>query len=65
MSLLGGMASLKAGSEVSYAQATPIVAHSLLLLSADQDTELLVPAPVPCLPAHCHVSHHADNGLKL
>ena len=50
--------------EVSYAQAMPSMAYSLLLLPADQDVELLAP-PAPCLPAYCHASHHHDNELNL
>jgi hypothetical protein len=46
--------------EVSYAQATPSVADSLLLLPADQDVELSVPFPAPCLSAH-----YGNNGLNL
>ena len=48
------------GFEVSDAQATPSVAHSLLLLEVDQDVELSVPFLAPCLPACCHVSHHNE-----
>ena len=62
MALLGGMAlleevcdSMEAGFEVLYAQAIPSLAHSLLLLPADQDVELSAPSPAPCLPACCHV----------
>ena len=56
MALLGGVALLEAvytvgvGFEVSYAQATPSVAHSPLLLLVEQDVQLLGP-PIPCLPA--------------
>jgi hypothetical protein len=53
-----------AGFEVSYAQAMPSVAHSLLL-PADQDVEISAPSPAPCLPPCCHASHHDDNGLNL
>ena len=42
-----------------------LVAHSLPLLSVDQDVELLAPSLIPCLPAHCHVSHHDNNELNL
>jgi hypothetical protein len=35
-----------------------------LLLPVDQDVELLAP-PTPCLPAHCHASHHDNSGLNL
>lgn len=56
-SLVGiGMALLKcvnveAGFEVSSAQATPSVVQNILLLPADQDVELPVPSPAPCLGA--------------
>ena len=53
------------GFKVSYAQAMPSVAHSALLLPADQDVELLDPCPAPCLPACCHISHFADSKLSL
>ena len=43
------------GFKVSYAQPIPSVAHSLLLLPADQDVELSA-SPVPYLPACCHAS---------
>ena len=49
--------------EVSYAQAMPSVAHSLLLLPVDQDVELSAPFPALCLLGSCHVFHHDDNGL--
>lgn len=49
---------------VSYVQATPHVAHRLLLLSADQDLELSTP-PTPCLPVHCQSPCYDDNGLSL
>jgi hypothetical protein len=42
------------GFEVSYAQAVPRVAHSLSLLSLDQEAELLASSPAPCLTALCH-----------
>jgi hypothetical protein len=51
--------------EVSYAQAMPSVAHSLLLLSVDQDVKLSAPSLAPSLPGYCHASHHDDNGLNL
>ena len=35
------------------------------LLPANPDEELLVPSPLPCLPAHCHASCNGDNGLNL
>jgi hypothetical protein len=59
-----GRVTVGAGFEVSYAQAMPNVAHSLLLLPADQDVELWAPS-APRLPGHCHSSHHDDNGLNL
>jgi hypothetical protein len=34
-----------------YAQAMASVAHSFLLLPADQDVEFLASLPAPCLPA--------------
>jgi hypothetical protein len=30
-----------------------------------QDVELSGPSPAPCMPAHCHFSHHNDNGLGI
>ena len=52
---VGGSVSLwGVGFEVLCAEAIPSVEHSLLLLTADQDVELLAP-PAPCLPAHCHI----------
>jgi hypothetical protein len=63
--LVGGSLSLvEAGFEISYAQATPSVAHTLLLLPGDQEVEFSA-LPAPCLPAHCHASCHDDNGLNL
>jgi hypothetical protein len=50
---------MEAGFEVPYAQATSSVAHSLLLLPADQDIELLAS------PAHCQAFHHDENRLNL
>ena len=41
------------------------VVHILLLLPLDLDVEFSAPSSVPCLPGHCHVSHHDDNGLNL
>ena len=58
--LLEDVGHLGAGSELSYAQAMPIVTHSLLL-PANQNIELLA----PCLTVCCHASHHDDNGLNL
>jgi hypothetical protein len=59
VALLGGVALLEevrhwGGFEVSYSQAVPSVAHSLLLLPVDWDVELSAP-PAPCLPGCCHV----------
>jgi hypothetical protein len=56
---------VEASFELSYAQATPSVAHSLLMLPVDQDVELLAPSPEPCLPGCCHASCHDDNGQNL
>ena len=53
-----------AGFEVSYAQAIPSVAHSLPLMSEDQDVELCAP-PAPCPPSHCHASYYDYNQLNL
>jgi hypothetical protein len=58
--LVGGV-SVGAGFDVSYAQATPSVAHSLLIpeeLSAQS-------VCLSCLPGCCHASYHDDNGLNL
>lgn len=38
-----------AGFEVSYAQGTPNMAHSFLLLSVDRDVELSDISPASCL----------------
>jgi hypothetical protein len=54
-----------AGFEVCSAQALLSVAHSLLLLPADQDVEPLVPSLASGLPEHCQASHPDDNGLNL
>ena len=35
------------------------------LLPLNQDVELSVHSPVPCLPGHCHASCYDDNGLNL
>ena len=51
--------------EVSYAQATPNRAHTVLLLPVAQVVELSAPSLAPCLPARRHASHHGDNGLNL
>ena len=56
---------VEAGFEVSYAQATPSVEHSLLLLLVDQDVDLSDSSPAPCLPSCCHACCQADNGLIL
>jgi hypothetical protein len=39
VALLGDVALWRADFEVSYAQATPLVTHSLLLLPVDHDAE--------------------------
>jgi hypothetical protein len=49
--------------EVSYAQAMPRVAHSLLL-PASLDVQFSASSPVSCLPACCHASFHDNNGLN-
>lgn len=38
---------------------------SLSLLPADEDIELSVPFPAPCLPTCCHAPSCDDNGLNL
>lgn len=48
-----------------YSQVMPSVVHRLLLLPVDQDVELFVPSPAPCLSACCHVFHHDNNELKF
>jgi len=53
-----------AGFEASYAQATPSVTYSLLLL-AYHDVELSAPSLASCLLAFCHVSCCDDNGQNL
>jgi hypothetical protein len=65
MALLEKVYHLGAGFESFSAQAMPSVAHSLILLPADEDVELSVPSPAPCLPACCHASYHDDNELNL
>ena len=52
------------GFEISCAQGTPRVTHSLLL-PLDQAVELLAPSPASCLPARHHTSYHDENGLNL
>lgn len=42
---------------IFYAQATAIVEHSLLLIFADLDLELLAPSAL-CLPAYCQAFCH-------
>ena len=52
----------RAGFEVSNVQATPSVGHIVnFLLPVDQDIEISVPSPAPCLLT----CHHEDNGLNL
>ena len=46
---------VEGGFEVSYAQAKPSVAHTLLLLPEDQDVELSAPFPA-YLPTCCYTS---------
>ena len=43
---------------VSYAQAMSTVAHSLLLVPADQDVECSASSPAPCLSGYCRLFHH-------
>jgi hypothetical protein len=52
------------GSDVLYAQDTPIVANSPFLLPLDQDAEFSASSAL-CLPACCLASHHDDNELNL
>jgi hypothetical protein len=42
-----------------------LVAHCLSLLPVDPDVELLATFAAPCLPSHCHASHHNDDTLNL
>jgi len=42
-----------------------LVWNSPLLLPVDQDAELSVLSPAPCLPRCCHASCHDDNGLNI
>ena len=49
LALLKEVCHYGAGFEVSYAQARPSAAHSLLLLPADQDVELSTPFSAPFL----------------
>jgi hypothetical protein len=44
---------MEVGFEVSYAQATSSVAHSLLLLPVDPNVKLSAPSQALCLPASC------------
>ena len=63
--LVGGSVSLwGVGFEVSYVQAILNVAHTLLLLTLDENGELSAPSPATCQPACCHASHHDDNELN-
>ena len=56
---------MEVGFEVSYAQAMPSVAHSLLLLSVDQDVKLSAPSLALCLSECFHISSHDNNGVNL
>lgn len=56
---------MEVGFEVSYAQARPSVAGNLVLLSVDQDVELSVLSPAPCLPIYHHVPYRNINGLSF
>ena len=58
--LLKEVCHLGVGIEVLYAQTTPSVAHSPLLLPVDQDVELSAPSP-----ACHHVFRHDDTNLNL
>jgi hypothetical protein len=62
--LVRGSDTTGVGFEISYVQASPSVAHSLLLPS-DQDVELSAPSPAPYLSACHHVSHHDNNGRNF
>ena len=54
-----------AGCEGLRVQAALRMARTLSLLPTNQDVELLALSPAPCLPAHCYVSCHIDNGPSL
>lgn len=53
------------GFGVSYTQVAPIVRHSFLLLSTDQDLELLALSLVQDLLSCCCASRHDANELNL
>jgi hypothetical protein len=53
-----------AGFEVSYAQAIPIVTHSLLLLPADQGVELTSLSQAPCLHVWLYTAMFAAWTMK-
>jgi hypothetical protein len=57
--------SLDLSFEVLYTQATPGVAHSLLLLPLDQDVDLSAPSSAPRLPGCLHAPCCDDNRLRF
>lgn len=63
MTLLEKCVNVEVGSDVFYAQASPRVTQSFLLLPADQNVELSASFVAPGLPVHGRVPHHDDNGL--
>jgi len=52
------------GFEVSVLKLCPVWKRVASWLPLDQDVALSALSAAPCLPAHCHASHH-DNGLNL
>jgi hypothetical protein len=64
--LVGGSASIGVGVgvEVLCLSSAQGKRDSLSWLSSDQDVAPSAP-PAPYLPAHCHASHHDDNGPNL
>jgi hypothetical protein len=64
VALLEEVCHYKGGLEVSYAQTTPSVSHSPLLLPVEQNVELSALSPAPCLSGGCPALYH-DSELNL
>ena len=57
--LAEGSVSLGVGFKVQMLKPGTVL-FSLLLLPPNPHLELLEACPVPCLPVHCHTSHHDE-----
>ena len=53
-----------AGMTLRFQMLKPGHSVSLFLLPVDLDVKLSATSLAPSLPAHCHASHHDDNGLN-